>query len=61
MQVDNDMVQLAVTDDGRGVPPAGRRSGMANMRARAERLNGRMDIGRGSAGGTYVTWSVPVR
>jgi signal transduction histidine kinase len=61
LQVDNDMVQLAVTDDGRGIAPTGRRSGIANMRARAERLNGRMDIGRAPAGGTYVTWSVPFR
>jgi signal transduction histidine kinase len=31
------------------------------MRARAERLNGAMDIGRAPTGGTYVTWTMPVQ
>jgi signal transduction histidine kinase len=55
------MVRLEVTDNGRGIPPTGRRSGIANMRARAERLNGGMDIGRAPTGGTYVTWTMPVQ
>jgi signal transduction histidine kinase len=61
LYVDNHTVRLNVVDDGRGIPSTGRRSGIANMRARAERLNGVMDVGRGPTGGTYVSWAVPVR
>jgi signal transduction histidine kinase len=61
LHVDDDSVLLEVVDNGRGLPPTGRRSGIANMRARAERLRGSMDIGRAATGGTYVRWSAPVR
>jgi hypothetical protein len=57
-------LHLSVDDDG-GVsgghrqrpwhPSTGPRSGITNMRARAERLNGSMDIGQTATGGTYVT------
>jgi signal transduction histidine kinase len=33
LHVDSDTVRLAVTDNGRGISPTGRRSGIANMRA----------------------------
>jgi signal transduction histidine kinase len=59
--VDDESLRLEVEDNGRGFPPTGRRSGIANMRARAERLNGSMDIGQADGGGTYVRWSVPLR
>jgi len=58
--VDNESVCLEVIDNGRGIAPTGRRSGITNMRARAERLNGTMDIGQTREGGTYVNWTVPV-
>jgi signal transduction histidine kinase len=61
LAVDDDAVRLDVVDDGRGIEPTGRRSGVANMRTRAERLTGTMDIGRAPEGGTYVTWTVPLR
>jgi signal transduction histidine kinase len=61
LSVDNDTVRLEVSDDGRGIASTGRRSGIANMRARAERLNGVMDVGRAPTGGTYVSWTVPIQ
>jgi signal transduction histidine kinase len=61
MLVQGDLLRLEVIDNGRGIPPTGRRSGIANMRARAERLNGTMDIGQAEGGGTYVNWCVPLR
>jgi len=59
LRADNHVIRLEVTDNGRGIAPTGRRSGIANLRARAERLNGTMDIGRRREGGTYVIWAVP--
>lgn len=51
---------LSVQDDGVGMPPDGRRSGLANLADRAERLGGQMSVMAPRAGGTRVTWSVPL-
>jgi signal transduction histidine kinase len=61
LHVADDTLCLEVVDNGRGIAATGRHSGIANMRARAERLNGSMDIGRTDGGGTHVRWCVPVR
>ncbi|WP_201260844.1 GAF domain-containing protein [Embleya scabrispora] len=54
-------VALAVTDDGVGIAPGGRRRGLANLAGRAEELGGRADFGPGPDGlGTTVTWSAPI-
>ncbi|WP_406284417.1 GAF domain-containing protein [Embleya sp. NBC_00896] len=54
-------IELAVTDDGVGIPAGGRRSGLRNLAGRAEELGGRAGFGPGPEGkGTTVTWSVPV-
>jgi signal transduction histidine kinase len=55
-----DDLLLQVTDDGVGIPAAGRRSGLANMAARAERLGGRFDTRPGDKGGTILEWRVPL-
>ncbi|MEU8131987.1 sensor histidine kinase [Streptodolium elevatio] len=56
-----DEAVLAVTDDGVGIPETGRRSGLANLRARAESLGGSAEFGPGPDGtGTTVTWRAPV-
>lgn len=58
--VDDEAV-LTVTDDGVGIAPGGRRSGLANLQSRAESLGGTADFGPGPTGtGTTVTWRVPV-
>lgn len=54
-------VELTVRDDGAGGAssrPGGR--GLRNMRTRAERLGGTCTIEDAPAGGTLVTWRVPV-
>ena len=53
-------ITLRVADNGRGVPPKARRSGLANMAARAERLGGTMDVRDNTPHGTILEWSVPL-
>ena len=53
-------VTLRVTDDGQGcTAPFDERSGLANMRQRAERQGGGFAVTPGPDGGTRVEWSVP--
>jgi len=54
-----DRLVLTVRDDGIGLAPSSRSSGLANMRRRAERHGGTFDIGTGEPTGTVVTWSIP--
>ncbi|AZM49751.1 hypothetical protein DMB38_31790 [Streptomyces sp. WAC 06738] len=51
---------LSVRDDGVGMPRGGRRSGLANLADRAEKLGGRLSVTAPRAGGTCVTWSAPL-
>lgn len=63
VHVEGDQVVLIVTDDGVGISSEGpgRRSGVANIAARAEQLGGSCRLERVSPeGGTRLTWSVPV-
>jgi signal transduction histidine kinase len=59
LQVNDSAVVLAVVDDGRGMSDTGRRSGIANLEARAEARGGTFTIDSNS-GGTRVTWTVPL-
>jgi signal transduction histidine kinase len=55
-------VRLTVADDGVGIPEGGRRSGLANLRRRAERLGGSSRHGPGigaDGGGTALVWEAP--
>ncbi|MFD8207196.1 GAF domain-containing sensor histidine kinase [Streptomyces sp. NPDC059695] len=56
-------VRLSVADDGVGIPPGGRRSGLRNLARRAESLGGASWCGPGLAeggGGTTVVWEAPL-
>ncbi len=59
-----DELRVVVADDGVGVGPAADRRpgalGLRNMRQRAERLEGGMEIGTSREGGTRLTWHVPL-
>ena len=58
-----DELRLVVADDGegmRGVPTNGDGLGLKNLRQRAERLGGGVDIGTSREGGTRITWHVPL-
>lgn len=55
-----DMFSLEVVDDGCGISPdVSRRSGLANMRSRAEKLGGTCGITTPTEGGTRISWTVP--
>ncbi|HET7070842.1 MAG TPA: GAF domain-containing protein, partial [Nocardioides sp.] len=52
---------VTISDDGVGVRETGRRSGLDNMRERAERRNGSMVIAEvPDLGGTTLVWTVPI-
>ncbi|MEI5007473.1 GAF domain-containing sensor histidine kinase [Streptomyces sp. PmtA] len=52
---------VTVVDDGVGIESGGRRSGLRNLRERAERLGGELSVARGANGGTRLEWRVPLR
>jgi signal transduction histidine kinase len=51
---------LCVADDGVGITDTGRRSGLANMEARAKRLDGVFGVRPADGGGTVLEWRVPL-
>jgi signal transduction histidine kinase len=56
-------VSSTVGDDGVGMPESGRRSGLLNLRQRAESLGGDCRLGPGlgeDGGGTTVMWRAPL-
>ena len=53
-------VVLQVQDDGVGIDPDRARGGVVNMGERAHDLGGTFEVGRGPAGGTVLTWRVPI-
>ncbi|MET8947160.1 GAF domain-containing sensor histidine kinase [Streptomyces sp. NPDC004542] len=61
LETDGSEVRLTVTDNGVGIPPQGRRSGLANMTERARKLGGDMEITTPEGGGTRLVWHVPLR
>jgi signal transduction histidine kinase len=54
-----DALRLVIADDGVGAGEYDERSGLANMRERAERHGGEFSVDRVEPAGTRVEWSVP--
>lgn len=50
-----------VRDDGRGLDPGRRESGLRNLRDRAEENGGKLDVASAVGGGTELVWRVPIR
>jgi signal transduction histidine kinase len=61
LSVGDDLV-LEVMDDGVGIDPSnqGRGLGLRNLRNRAEKLGGTMEMQPGETGGTKIIWRVPL-
>jgi signal transduction histidine kinase len=59
VKVDDDL-SIAVQDNGRGMSESVKRSGLTNMRYRAEKLGGTMTIDSPPTGGTLLRWSAPL-
>ncbi|MFB7355347.1 sensor histidine kinase [Streptomyces gardneri] len=59
---DEGVLAVTVSDDGIGIRPGGTRSGLRNLRERAERLGGTLSVrARAEPGsGTVVEWRIPV-
>jgi signal transduction histidine kinase len=53
-------VSLRVLDNGTGITPGPRRSGLANLARRAEPYGGTLMVGPASGGGTELCWQVPL-
>jgi signal transduction histidine kinase len=54
------VLTVLVRDNGRGMRPTSRRSGLANMADRAEKLGGQLRLSAADGGGTELEWKVPV-
>ena len=59
VSVTNELV-LTVKDDGVGIAPGGRRSGLRNLEQRAAALGGSLVVSAPDGGGTELIWRVPV-
>ena len=51
------LITLDITDDGRGLGPPARSSGLASMRRRAERNGGTLELTTPVGGGTRLSWT----
>ena len=60
VSADSARITLTVTDNGVGIPEGVRRSGLANLRERAEQLDGTFTAAPRADGGTVLVWTVPV-
>jgi signal transduction histidine kinase len=55
-----DALSLTVTDDGVGLKPGGRRSGLLNLERRADECGGSLRVQSAPTGGTLLEWQVPL-
>lgn len=51
---------LVVSDDGVGIGETGKLSGLANLKTRAERRGGTLEVCAGNTTGTTLTWKAPL-
>ncbi|MCV7383746.1 GAF domain-containing sensor histidine kinase [Mycolicibacter longobardus] len=59
IKVEDDL-SIEVTDNGRGMPDVVTRSGLTNLRRRAEEAGGTFNVESAPGGGTVLRWSAPL-
>jgi signal transduction histidine kinase len=60
IQADGQHLAITVTDNGIGLAPSTRRSGLANLHRRAQRYGGDFSVGNTPEGGLRLQWSIPL-
>lgn len=60
VRTDGQMLEVEVVDNGRGLGDSTRRSGLANLAARAARVGGAFRVESRSGDGTRLLWRVPL-
>jgi nitrate/nitrite-specific signal transduction histidine kinase len=55
--VQDGLITLDITDNGRGLGTPARSSGLASMRRRAERHGGTLELTTPASGGTRLSWT----
>ena len=61
VQATTTRLTVVISDNGGGIAPTARRSGLENMRRRAEDRGGSMEVSPSPVlGGTTLVWTVPV-
>lgn len=60
LQATVDEVVLTVSDNGKGIPADGRRSGLRNLGERASSVGGSLDIRTPAEGGSRLIWRAPL-
>ncbi|MFF4262223.1 sensor histidine kinase [Streptomyces virginiae] len=60
LKATHDEIVLTVTDNGRGIPAQGRRSGLRNLDERARSLGGTFAVERPVEGGSVLIWRAPL-
>jgi signal transduction histidine kinase len=58
--VDDHDLEVRISDDGCGISGLGRRSGLENLRRRAQRYGGELKINSSVSTGTTLSWTVPI-
>jgi signal transduction histidine kinase len=61
VKVDSSLLLITVADDGVGLGDQQRRSGLANLRRRAEVHRGRLSLENRPEGGLRLQWSIPIQ
>jgi signal transduction histidine kinase len=60
VRAEHGLLEVQVEDDGAGVRSPTRRSGLSNLRRRAEARGGALQVGTPNGHGVVLTWRVPL-
>ncbi len=61
LQIIDHHLALTVSDNGVGIPESANRSGLENLRRRAESLGGSFEVSKNLPSGTIAKWMIPLK